>query len=715
MVKKTSTSFELLDEQVRRWVWRQGWGALKDIQENAIPVVLAGDCDVIISASTAGGKTEAAFLPILTALLQSDKNVGYKVLYISPLKALINDQTRRLTDMAKDMGIAIMPWHGDISANQKTQSLKRPDGIVIITPESLESFLINHSNSVKSAFASLQYVVIDELHSFIGTERGKQLQSLLARIEQITKRKIPRIAMSATFSDYDIVRQFLRNDGGMPCAIPPEGQSNHEIKVLVKEYFLRQDINAEALIAEEIYSQLRGSNNLVFANSRGAVEDYAVMMADICEKHRVPNEFRVHHGNLSKVERETVERDLQKGAFPLTVFCTSTLELGVDIGKVKSIAQIGSAPSVSGLRQRLGRSGRRDEPSILRVFSIDRKNDKVLSRLKSGLVQNIAVIELMREHKYEKPSIDCYHFSTLIQQIIAIIAQFGGFYPKDGWTILCKNGAFKNVTSQLFLELLKALGEKEVISQLNTGQIVIGKIGEAILKRQDFYVAFSTPIEWSVINKATGKVIGTIHYRLPEGKILLLGGKRWIVQGADKKATTIYVSQILHGKGYGFLGEEGDIDRLIVEKMREIYLEENSYAYLDDRTQSKEHLEQARVFFRSTHLAENPFLQYGKEEYCFTWAGAKVNKTIALWAEKLLKKKCNSISVFVEGLTRQDIEALSQADKPNTVELAALVPRYLKTVQKYDYLLSDNLLNIEYASTYLDADGAWEVVKAAVR
>ena len=169
---RVSVSFDLLDERVRQWIWRQGWTSLKDIQENAIPAVLAGDKDVIISASTAGGKTEAVFLPILTSLLQKDDFNGYKVLYISPLKALINDQYRRLSDMTKGMGIDVIPWHGDIDDSTKIRSLKNPNGIIIITPESLESFLINREHFVIAAFSSLQYVVIDELLSRLRKKNG---------------------------------------------------------------------------------------------------------------------------------------------------------------------------------------------------------------------------------------------------------------------------------------------------------------------------------------------------------------------------------------------------------------------------------------------------------------------------------------------------------------------------------------------------------------
>ena len=703
-MSRVSASFDLLDERVRRWIWRQGWTSLKDIQENAIPVVLTGNSDVIISASTAGGKTEAAFLPILTSILQNGKSFGYQVLYVSPLKALINDQYRRLSDMTSEMGIDVIPWHGDINVARKIRSLKNPNGIIIITPESLESFLINRERFVMGALSSLQYVVIDELHSFIGTERGKQLQSLLSRIEHITRRCVPRIAMSATFSDYDAVKYYLRNDGVMPCIIPPQGESNHEIKILVKEYVSSKNTDVTTPISKEIFNNLRGSNNLVFTNSRGTAEEFAVQLSDMCEEKNVPNEFRVHHGSISKLERESIERDLQRGEHPITALCTTTLELGVDIGKVKSIAQIGTAISVSGLRQRLGRSGRRDEPSILRVFSIEGYDGGLLYDLRCNLVQNIAIIELMREHKYETSAINRYHFSTLIQQILAVIAQFGGFYPKDGWMLLCQNGAFKNVTPEVFLKLLRSLGENKVISQLNTGQIVVGKFGEKILKSPGFYVAFVSPIDLTVIDKANAKRIGMIQH-IPEiGNVIILSGQRWLVESFDEATSKIYVSYIKSGGAARFAGEGLDIDRIIVEKMREIYLSDAIYPYLDDRTKTKEHLNQSRLFFHHHNLGETAFLQYGNETYFFNWAGTKANRTLALLAQYCLNKSCDSDSFYVSNLTKENIESLRQANKPDIVELASMLPRHLKIFQKFDYLLSDELLNMEYAKTYLDIE-----------
>ncbi len=705
-----SSSFELLDEHIQKWIWDQGWDSLKDIQENSIPIILKGDCDVIISAATAGGKTEAVFLPIFTALLQSGNNDGFQVLYISPLKALINDQYRRLLEMSSNIGINVIPWHGDVDASRKQRSLKNPNGIVIITPESLESFFINRKQYVKRAFSSLKYVVIDELHSFVGTERGKQLQSLLSKVEFIVQRTIPRIAMSATFSDYDAVKQFLRIDDALPCKIPPQGESNHEIKILVKEYIPTKEYDPEYDIVEELYIKLRGSNNLVFTNSRISAEIYAVKLSDMCIQNGVPNEFRVHHGSLSKVERESVEHELQKGDFPVTALCTSTLELGVDIGKVKSVAQIGSVSSVAGLRQRLGRSGRRDEASILRVFSVENMHNPLLYDLRASLIQNIAAIELLREKRYETPSLKNYHLSTLIQQILAIIAQYGAFDPKDGWRILCANGAFRNVTATLFLEVLRSLGEHNVITQLHNGQIVVGLEGEKILRKKDFYVAFVSTIDFSVINKYNSKRLGVIQH-IPEiGELIIIAARRWLVDSVDITTRNVYVSSIKYGGTPFFGGNPAEVDRIITSRMKEIYQSDVCFPYLDVQSKSNEQLEIGRAFFNKKILANKAFFTYGSNCVFITWAGAKINRTISLIAELYLGRKFEYDYITVYSISKNDIEIMLRGGKPKPESLAMLLNRAVKILQKYDYLLSDKLLDIEYANTYIDVNEAWKIL-----
>ena len=707
----TSSSFHLLHDKVKQWVWRQDWNSLKEIQENSIPVILSQKCDVIISAATAGGKTEAAFLPILTSILQEKISFGYQVLYISPLKALINDQYRRLSEMTLNMGVDVIPWHGDIDTIRKNKSLKDPRGILIITPESLESFFINKSSYIESAFSDLKYVVIDEFHSFVGNERGRQLQSLLSRLEHMTQKHTPRVAMSATFSDYDVVKNLIRNDGTMPCVIPTQGVNNHETKLLIKSFLQTKDNNVKEVIANELFYKLRGHSNLVFVNTKNEAEEYAVMLSELSFHKNYPNEFRVHHGSLSKIEREEVEADLQKGLQPITAVCTSTMELGVDIGKVKSISQIRVAASVSRLRQRLGRSGRRNEPSILRVFSIDDFRTGILFDLKVNLIQNIAVIELLKERKYEVPNVNSYHFSTLIQQLLSAIAQFGGFYPKEGWQLLCLEGAFRNITPTMYLKILRLLVKNGLVIQLTNGQITIGDEGERLLKKSDFYCAFQTINDYDVIDESKYKILGVVQYLFPINTQFILAGRCWRVNNVDKIKKKIYVTPGRIG-GSAFFGGDGiEIDEIITNKMREIYISNESYFYLDLETGADKFLEQARSFFKTNNLLSQSFLDNGEQINFFTWAGSKVNRTISLIAKLYLYKNCTFNALFISNITSTDVEKIIKNPKPLGEQLSKLELRTVKERQKYDYLLSDELLDIEYSKAYLDVDKSWELLK----
>jgi len=708
-----TTSFSLLDNKVQRWVWKQGWTALQPIQENTIPLVLNADRDLIISASTGGGKTEAVFLPILTKLLETGIQNGYGVLYVSPLKALINDQYRRLTDMTADMNIKITPWHGDISQSVKASSFKNPSGILIITPESLESMLVNRKDKVQNAFAGLRYVIIDEFHSFVGTERGRQLQSQMARIESLLGRLIPRVAMSATLSDYDTVKKALRPGAELPCDVPDAGDYNHEIQISLKDWVANEGHEAEILerIKKDIFTRLRKSNNLVFANSRVTVEQFSTDLSSMCEEEGVPNPFRAHHGSVSKMEREHVEHELLAGTYPVTAVCTCTLELGIDIGSVKSIAQLENCTSVSSLRQRLGRSGRRGEPSILRIYSIDNHSGKSFDTLNTSLFQNIAVVELIREQRYEPLPAGKYHLSTLIQQVLSLLCQYGSFYPKDAWIILCRDGAFRNVSAQMFLELLRQLGEQNVVAQTNTGQIVIGEEGEKIVHRLDFYTAFVTDREIPVYDVSTSKLIGTVQQMEDIGNLILLGGRRWTVVSRDDSALTLGVKRTPKGGTAKYASSGRDVDRIVAEKMREVYESGELYPYLDKNSDALAALEEGRNTFYEAGLDKSPFMDGGG---VFTWAGSKINHTLALAYRLLGTGKAVSHTFLTVSFDRDDAEMLLAAGKPSPEKLAELVPESFKRAQKYDYLISGSLLDMEYAAARLDIEGAWEVLERLV-
>lgn len=324
-----SNSFHLLDERIQRFIWDERWESLREAQEAAIPLIVKADRDVIVAAATAAGKTEAAFLPALTQLLQSDP-LGL-IVYISPLKALINDQFGRLDRLCAQLEVPVWPWHGDISTSTKKRFLAERRGVLLITPESLEALLCTRGTSIGPAFERLSFFVVDELHAFIGSERGKQLQSLMHRIERVTRRTVPRVGLSATLGDMSLAADFLRPGGGPAVALVESKSSTSELKILVKGYeeplvvrpepiaalsngldvgAMAQLLDLEpdeptepgasAQIAAHLFIGLRGSNNLVFPNSRREVERYTHLLNKMCEAQQVPNEFWPHHGSLSK-------------------------------------------------------------------------------------------------------------------------------------------------------------------------------------------------------------------------------------------------------------------------------------------------------------------------------------------------------------------------------------------------------------------------------
>ena len=452
-----SSEFQLLDPIIQKWVYKQGWSDLRQIQKDSIKPILSEKMDVVISAATAAGKTEGAFLPACTSISSLTDSVG--ILYISPLKALINDQYRRLEGLCDMLDISVTAWHGDSSQSNKKQCKKNPQGIVLITPESLESLLIRDAGWVRSAFESLKFIIIDEYHAFIGSERGCHLQSLMHRLECLLERQslpIPRIALSATLGDMDKVGGYLRPNKALPWELIKGSECNNNLKMQIKGYVQKppEDSNideteyidltpsADQKIAQDLYQTLRGDSHLIFANSRNRTEHFAVMLSDMCIDNIVPNEFFPHHGSLSKELRVELESRLQKENLPTTAICTMTLELGIDIGKVSSIAQVTAPHSVASLRQRMGRSGRRGEPAILRMFIAEDElssNSHIYDKLRMELLQSIAMIRLLVKEKwYEPADMQLYHFSTLLHQILAVIAQWGGVRADQLWTLLCE-------------------------------------------------------------------------------------------------------------------------------------------------------------------------------------------------------------------------------------------------------------------------------------
>jgi ATP-dependent Lhr-like helicase len=495
-----------LHPAVLRWIHGQGWRTLRPVQTAALEPVLGASDDVIISAPTAVGKTEAAFLPICSVLARDrdtgQARPGVAVLYVSPLKALINDQYGRLELMCLPAGIPVHRWHGDVAASAKAKLRRVPDGIVIITPESLEALLMGGGQDLNRILSGLRFVVIDELHAFLGSERGAQLQSLLHRVELAVERRLPRIALSATLADPAAAQNFLRpGHGDQVRYINPGGNSDIRLRVYGHLHTNPADAqdgdgdgpdraaSVEQALSRRLFDTLRGGDHLIFANARGRVEAFADRLTELSRRARVPNEFFAHHGNLAKDVREFVEARLKDPTTPTTAVCTSTLEMGVDIGSVQSVAQIGPPPGVAALRQRIGRSGRRGSPPTVRIHIPENAPSPTMSltsELRTQLVQTIAMVELMGEKWLEPPNLADLHLSTLLQQILAVIAQNGGASAASLYRVLCTDGPFRHIDPSLFAALLRSMAAADLLAQGADGLLLPGTGGDRLINHYTF-------------------------------------------------------------------------------------------------------------------------------------------------------------------------------------------------------------------------------------
>lgn len=720
MSNRTSHGFEKLARNVQRWIWDKGWNELRGIQEEAIAPILSADRDVIISSATASGKTEAAYLPICSHLVSHPGN-GIRLLYISPLKALIDDQYHRLEELCEYCDIPVHRWHGDISSGKKKKLIDKPDGLLLITPESLEAIFVNHGTKIERLFKYLNYVVIDELHSFLDNERGKQLQSLLCRLELVVGSKIPRIGLSATIGDLSIAARYLRKGETESVKIINSQTGERELRLQIRGYKKKMpciqepDPAKREHIVEHMFNTFRGSDNLIFANSRGNVEEYSDKLRQLCNTGNLPVEFFPHHGSLARDIRYEAETRLKDKHLPANVICTTTLEMGIDIGSVKSIAQIDCPFSVAGLRQRLGRSGRKDgDPSILRIYI---EEDEVEEKsppdtmIRERLFQGIAMTELLLKKWVEPPDSKKLHLSTLIQQLLSIIAQYGGIKADTAWKILCGQGPFNVIDQKDFVQLLRNLGKEDILMQMNDGILVLGVKGERIVNHYSFYAAFMTYDEYRLISIPDGKTLGTLPIDFPifEGVYIIFAGRRWTVTDVNEEQKFISLMPAPGGKPPAFSCGEALVDDEIRKEMYNLYLSDYIPIYLDE--EAVKLLTEGRDNFKRLGLDKCNWIRKGDATYLFPWVGDKGMNTLFV----MLMSKGGRVGKFGCFLEVNDISAemslsLLKTIKNNShsfdvMELAAIPEG--KTKEKYDHLLPENLLCAEYAARSLDVEKAF--------
>lgn len=725
-IRAVESAFAMLHPGVQRQLWRMGWRKLRQLQVDAIRLVMTTNAPLVLAAATASGKTEAAFLPILSQL-GSESRGSVRAMYVGPLKALINDQFSRIEELCEHLDVPVFRWHGDVSAAHKSKLIHEPGGALLITPESLESLFVNRSQVLGKLFHGLRYVVIDELHSFLGDERGLQLRSLLTRLQNLRPdpgSSFRPIGLSATIGDFAIAQSYLdpQNPSNVHVIEDASG-AGKELKFRIHGYGEEvpaeedgepsDDPNPSDVVyrtANDLVSHCAGAANLVFTNVKGDAEEYADLCSRIAGQRGLRDAFLVHHGSLSADLREETEEIMKSGA-AATTLCSSTLEMGVDIGSVKMVGQVGAPWSVASLKQRLGRSGRREgEPQVMRMYLRCRRpgpGDDVIDRLHLSLVQGIAVTELMLQGWVEPPSPPKWDLSTLTQQIISVIAQTGGCAAADLYDRLCVRGPFKEVDQRSFGRLLRQLASKDVVEQMDAGDLILGLVGERIRRDRGFYAVFPTPEQYTVLN--AGQVLGSLESAHERGDHLLFAGKRWLVTDVDQERLELHVVPAHGRKRPRFGGTGGDVHAKVRERMRTVLTTAVMYPYLD--AEGSDLLRAARAAAADAGIPHKTIIPLGPHRTALlTWTGSRAQETLlamfgAVGAEPV--DRGIALEFDAPELAVRDAIHAARGTVSTTTNKG---PLGSGRVRKYDWLLGPELTCEAYRRGRLDFQGARELL-----
>ena len=728
---------------VQDFIYRNNWESLRAVQVAAGDAIFNTDCHVLLSASTASGKTEAAFFPILT-LFSEDPPQSVGAIYIGPLKALINDQFLRLNDLCAEAGIPVWHWHGDVAQSHKSKLLKHPSGILQITPESLEALLLHKHAAISRLFGDLRFIVIDEVHSLMRGDRGGQTLCLIERLSRLAGVDPRRIGLSATIGDLEGTGRFLASGTGRRTIIPKIEAKGTRWRLSMEHFYVqgpqeegadRQESALPVLEAATdtapanadpgigyIFEHTRGKKCLIFSNSREECEAVTTTLRQYCEARHEPDRFLIHHGNLSASYRETAEMAMKDEEQCLTTVTTATLELGIDIGRLERAFQIDAPFTVSSFLQRMGRTGRRGLlPEMWFVMREEQPEPRAMlpTTVPWKLIQGIALVQLYLEERWvEPPKLDRLPFSLLYHQTMSTLASCGEMTPAALASRILTLSIFHRISKEDFRVMLRRLLETGHIERTEGGGLIVGLAGERVTNSYKFYAVFQENEEYTV--RCGSQELGTIVMPPPAGEKIALAGHVWVVEEVDHKRHLVYCEQV-KGKVPAYFGEcPGDIHTRVLERMRRVLDEEKSYPYLMKNAAAR--LLHARHTAANSGLTREPLICLGGEMWClFPWLGSYA----FLALERFLKLKCApqlglsaldpSRPYFIQFKMKAGPEeffrVLAEMERQPLDPMELVYPGEVPLFEKYDEYLPEELVKKGFAYGILDIEG----MKARIR
>jgi ATP-dependent Lhr-like helicase len=611
---KLSDIFQDLDYRLKNFITnRLKWYNFMPIQEKVIPKIKEGK-DVLVIAPTASGKTEAVFIPIFDDILKNSLE-PLTVLYISPLKALINDMYERLEKWCEILNATVTKWHGDVAPSEKQKFVKEPTNILMITPESLEVILINrNTESKKKIFQNLEYVVVDEIHYFAASDRGIQLNSLLNRLKRYIPHDIQKIGLSATVGNPKFVLKWLTEDKNAEI-VTDDTQRLPQYKVICEQDY--------AIL--KTLKKYRDKKILFFLHSRRDAEEYH----NLLKRHLKPENILIHHSSIDKEIREESEESFKLVKNGIMV-STSTLELGIDVGDISIVAQKNPPVQVTSFFQRVGRSGRRGNPMRTIIFCDSDIN----------IFITLAEICLLEEGKLEEIKIPEKPKDIYFHQILSAVFEYGKITKKDLFFLLNNSHVFSSIEKEEYKQLIKDMIEKEFLEEYG-GYLSLGyNFEKEFGKRKfiDFYTVFPPNYEFTV--KEGLKHIGTldaffvINY-LTEWSEFVLGGQTWKVIEIEYDRFTVKVEKTKKGgEPPQWYSEGGVMDYLVTRKIYHILLNDfnsENLRYFDDKSKGivKEFQEEASKSGFEHGKIPVEFDEKEKRVFMYTFGGLRVNALIS--------------------------------------------------------------------------------------
>ncbi|MDR1569881.1 MAG: DEAD/DEAH box helicase [Oscillospiraceae bacterium] len=723
-----SEAYRRLAPCIQDFIYRSGWTDLRSSQSAAIEAILDTDENLLLATGTASGKTEAAFMPVITRLLEKpSESVG--VLYISPLKALINDQFERLNNLLAEADIPVCKWHGDASASRKEALLGSPKGVLQITPESLESLMIHKQRACASMFFDLRFVIIDEVHAFMSSPRGVQTLCLLERLQRLTSACPRRIGLSATLGDVRPAEAWLCSGTPRGCVTPVSQDAAKRIRIAVRRYETSGGDPAEAAALGEyddphlakyyydLYTATLGKKSIIFARSRAEVERTIVNLREIAARQGTPDIYRVHHGSVSKSLRERAERDMKLSDGAMATGATVTLELGIDIGRLDQVVQIGAPTSASSFVQRIGRCGRCGQRAEL-LFVMREQWDELCASQRPSIdlfdwqmIKTISIIQLYITKKWvEPPEAQQLPYALLYQQTLAHLMTVGEASARSLAQALLTLSPFARISAEDYQLLLRHMIEIDHLARTESGALMIGRAAEAIVANYQFCSVFESAAEYDV--QFQGASIGSVTGAAMVGARIALAGKIWECVRVNEARKLIQVIKA-DGGGSAQWNNQARInthDRIMAE-MRETLRGESLYMYLDDSSRAR--LIEMRDDARELGLLESNLIMFSSGQYAlFPWVGTKKLYTIAL-ALQLFGVETSVMPggfepVYLEIRTRKsatELAALVRAIQSRPIDLNALaLTEEHQVPMKYNEYIPQELLWKQYCADALCAD-----------